>query len=351
MIPHNRPTIEEADVEVVALVLRSGRIGQGKEVRAFEEEFAAEFGRSGWDGVAVSSGTAALYLTLRCLDIGRESSVLVPTYVCTALLHAISMAGANALLCDVRDSDFNLDPDLASRVSDSRLKAIILPHTYGVPSDPRPLETLGAPIIEDCAQAVGAYFGGRPVGSLSNMSVFSFYATKPMTCGQGGMVLGPGEMCEAIRDIRDYDGKRELKPRFNFQMTDFQAALGRSQLRRLGGLLARRRETAEMYCASLPKSMGRQESLPGAESNHFRFVIRLRQVSQARVRLEGKGIDTIVPTEPWELLHRQVGASPDGFPVAEELARTTLSLPIQPSLDDAEREHIAWALSSLGDLK
>ena len=341
----------EQDVEVVARVLRSGYICSGKEVRAFEEEFAAEFGKPGWDGVAVSSGTAAIYLVLRCLAIGPGDTVLIPTYVCTALLHAISMARADALLADVRGTDFNLDPDCVARVSDDRLKAIILPHTYGVPSDPTRLEAMGVPVIEDCAQAVGGRFGGQPVGSLSSMSVFSFYATKPMTCGQGGMVLGSQEACETIRDIRDYDGKRELRPRFNFQMTDFQAALGRSQLKRLGGFVARRRETAQMYRSSLPESIACQEALPGAESNHFRFVIRLQQVSEARKRLETQGIRTIVPTESWELLHRQMGRAPEGFPVAEELARTTLSLPIQPSLQDAERERVALALRSLEDVK
>lgn len=349
MIPHNRPTLDEADVEAVAGVLRSGQIAQGAQLRAFEEEMASRYGRPGWDAVAVSSGTAALYLALKVLGVGPGDEVLVPTYVCTALVHATTLAGASARLGDVRASDFNLDGDGISL--SRRPKAVILPHTYGVPSDPDALHRLGVPVIEDAAQAVGARLGGRAVGGLGALSVLSFYATKPLTCGQGGMVLGPRDACDEIRDRRDYDGKRVLHQRFNFQMTDFQAALGRSQLGRFDDFLARRREASALYAAALPPSIGRQEALPGAEPNHFRFVIRLQEVEEARRRFEAAGIVTIVPTEPWELLHRQTGRSAEDFPAAEAVARTTLSVPIHPSLTDEERARIAAVLRTLGDLR
>jgi dTDP-4-amino-4,6-dideoxygalactose transaminase len=348
VVPHNRPTIEEPDIAAVSQVLASGHIGQGFEVRSFEEETAARFGRPGWDGVAVSSGTAALYLALRAVGVGAGDRVLIPTYVCTALAHATTLAGAEAWLADIRDTDFNLD---ASRLSPPpRLRAVVLPHIYGVPSDPGPLRRLGVPVIDDGAQAIGGRWQGQPVGSLGDMSIFSFYATKPLTCGQGGMVLGPREACDAIRDYRDYDGKRELRPRFNFQMSDIQAALGRSQLRRLDAFLARRRETAALYAAALPTILGRQQSLPGAEPNHHRFVIRLSRVGEARQRFEASGIATIVPTEPWELLHRQVGLPEEDFPVAEAVARTTLSVPMQPSLSEDERRRVASVIETLGEL-
>jgi dTDP-4-amino-4,6-dideoxygalactose transaminase len=348
VVPHNRPTIEEPDIAAVSQVLATGRIGQGLEVRAFEEETAARFGRPGWDGVAVSSGTAALYLALRAAGVGAGDRVLIPTYVCTALAHATTLAGAEAWLADIRDTDFNLD---VSRLSlPPRLKAVVLPHIYGVPSDPGPLRRLGVTVIDDGAQAIGGRWRGQPVGSLGDMSIFSFYATKPLTCGQGGMVLGPSEACDAIRDYRDYDGKRELRPRFNFQMSDMQAALGRSQLRRLDAFLARRRETAALYASALPPTLGRQQSAPGAEPNHHRFVIRLGRVAEAGKRFEASGITTIVPTEPWELLHRQMGLPEQAFPVAEAVAKTTLSVPIQPSLSEDERRRIASVIGTLGDL-
>jgi len=347
-IPHNRPAIDESDVRSVTEVLRSGNLSQGPEVRAFEEEMALRFGRAGWDAVAVSSGTAALYLALQTIGVGREDRVLIPTYVCTALLHAIRLAGAEPSLADVQDGDFNLDPATAPR--ETGLKAIILPHTYGVPSDPAPLRALGVPVVEDAAQAPGARYRGEPAGSLGDLAVLSFYATKPLTCGQGGMVLGPRDMCEDVRDRRDYDGKRELRPRFNFQMSDLQATLGRSQLRRLDGFLSRRRETASLYAAALPPGLRTQRASPEAQPNHFRFVLRLEEVDAARRRFEDAGVRTIVPTEPWELLHRQLGLDCDPFPVAERLAVSTLSLPMQPSLTDEARQRIAAVLETLGDL-
>lgn len=349
MIPHNRPTLDETDVEALAAVLRSGHIAQGLKVRAFEEKIAARYGRPGWDGVAVSSGTAALYLALQAHGVGPGHRVLIPTYVCTALVHAVRLVGAEPHLGDIRDEDFNLD---ASRgLVAEGLRAVILPHTYGVPTDPAPVLALGLPVIEDAAQAIGARLAGRPAGSLGSLAVFSFYATKPLTCGQGGMVIGPRDACDEIRDRRDYDGKRALRPRFNFQMSDLQAALGLSQLHRLDAFLARRRDTASLYAAALPRHLRSQEPVPEAEPNHFRFVVRLENIEAARQRFERAGITTIVPTEPWELLHRQMGLTMVAFPVAERVAHTTLSLPMQPALTDDERRRVADVLATLGDLQ
>lgn len=347
MIPHNRPTIDAADIEAVSRVLASGQIAQGAEVRAFEEELCARFRPEG-DAVAVSSGTAALYLALQVLGVGPHSRVLLPTCVCTALVHATTLCGAEPVLADIRDSDFNLQlPVQAPR----ELNAVILPHLYGMPSDPARFRELGVPVLEDAAQAIGASWEGRAAGGLGDASIFSFYATKPLTCGQGGAVLGSRAFCDEVRDRRDYDGKPTLRPRFNFQMTDFQAALGRSQLSRLDRFLERRRETALLYDARRPARLGLQSGEPGAKSNHFRYVIRLRAVDAARQRFAAAGIATIVPTEPWELLHRQLGLPHEAFPVAEQVAQTTLSLPMQPSLTDDERARVADALADLGDLR
>lgn len=346
VIPHNRPTIDAADIEAVSCVLGRGQIAQGAEVRAFEEELSARFRPEG-DAVVVSSGTAALYLALRVLGVGPRGRVLLPTCVCTALVHATTLCGAEPVLADVRDSDFNL---VSVADAPDELRAVVLPHLYGVPSDPARFRRLGVPVLEDAAQAIGASWEGRAVGGLGDASIFSFYATKPLTCGQGGAVLGSRAFCDEVRDLRDYDGKAALRPRFNFQMTDFQAALGRSQLRRLDAFLERRRAHALSYDARRPAGVGRQQGEPGAKPNHFRYVIRLRGVEAARARFDAAGVTTIVPTEPWELLHRQLELPRDAFPVAERIAQTTLSLPMQPSLSDDERARVAETLASLGDL-
>jgi perosamine synthetase len=344
-VPHNRPAIEDADIASVSAVLRSGFIAQGREVRAFEEEIAARFGRPGGDAVAVTNGTAALYLSLRVLGIGIARRVLVPSYVCTALVHAVRLAGAAPVIGDIDDDDFNLVAESAGTAD-----AIIVPHTYGMPADIARFRDAGVPVIEDAAQAFGARFGTQPAGSLGDLSISSFYATKPLTAGGGGILLGPKEACEAARDVRDYDGKPVLRERFNLQMTDLQAALGRSQLRRFDAMLARRAETAAIYRRALPASIRTQEPRRGAQPNHFRFVVRLRQVEGAGARFAAAGIDTIVPTEPWELLHRQLGLAVEKYPRAEHVAATTLSVPIYPSLSDEGRQRVAAVLATLEDL-
>src|SRR5581483_4123677 len=231
LIPHNRPLITDADIAAVSGTLASGWIAQGPQTRAFEEEVCAFLGLEG-DAVAVSSGTTALHLALLALGVGPEDAVILPTYVCSAVLNAVCHAGAAPVLADVSPNDFNLDPAHVHALLTARTKAIIAPHTYGFPADIGALRALGVPVVEDCAQAIGAAVAGRKAGTLGDIAIFSFYATKLMTTGQGGMVVGPRTLMETVRDLRDFDCRPTYRVRYNYQMTDFQAALGRSQLAR-----------------------------------------------------------------------------------------------------------------------
>ena len=249
-IPHSRPTLDEADLQAVTEVLRSGFIAQGTRVAAFEEGMAGTVGVTG--GVAVSSGTAALHLALLAFGVGEGDEVLLPTYACSALLHAVRAVRAVPRFVDSDPSSFNMDPAAAKKARSPLARVVIVVHSFGVPAELDPLRELGLPVIEASAQALGACYRGRRVGSIGEAAVLSFYATKLMTTGEGGMLLSNDErILSAARDLREYDQKDDDRPRFNYKMTDFQAALGLAQLAQLPRFLDRRQAIAARYSARL----------------------------------------------------------------------------------------------------
>jgi dTDP-4-amino-4,6-dideoxygalactose transaminase len=331
-----------AEVEAVAAVLRSGRVAQGPEVAGFEAEVAARMGLRG--GVAVSSGTAALHLALLALEVGPGDAVLIPSYTCAALLQAVRLAGAEPILADVDPGSGNLDPEAARRARTPRCRAVILVHAFGWPAEVETLRDLGLPIIEDCAQAIGATAAGRAVGSVGEAAVCSFYATKVVATGEGGMVLsGRPEILAAARDLRAYDEAPDPRLRFNYKMTDLQAALGRVQLGRLDDFLARRAAIADTYRKALADApVLLPPGLPGRI--YHRFVVRvpggLETPLDAFAR-RGIGCRRPVHTP----LHRLLGR--EGFPGAEEAWRTSLSLPCAPALTEAEVARVAEAARAI----
>ena len=342
VIPHSRPTLSEADAQKVAEVVRSGWIAQGREVEAFERELAAFVGQPG--AVAVSSGTAALHLALLALGVGPGAEVVIPTYVCDALHHAVNHSGATAVLADAAPGTLSLDPDDVKRRLTGRTKTIILPHAFGLAAGVEAFVAMGVPVIEDCAQAIGCLDGGRPVGSRGTLAVFSFYATKMLTTGEGGMVTASDPaLLAGVRDLREYDERRDLAPRFNYKLTDFQAALGRSQLARLGEFIERRRAIAGTYRRALAGAACR---LPpddaGGRHVYHRFVIAAEPPLDPIIeRLEAGGVQCRRPV--FRPLHRALGLGE--YPAAERLWERSLSIPCYPSLTDADIMRVAEAVS------
>jgi perosamine synthetase len=338
LIPHSRPQVSEEDAEAVARVVRSGRLAQGPEVEAFEREMAERVGAPA--AAAVSSGTAALELALRALDVGSGAEVIVPTYACDALHHAVTRCGATPVLADADPATLTLSPMEAKRRLGARTRAIIVPHAFGLATDLEPFEGLGVPVVEDCAQALGARIGSRAVGSLGRLAVCSFYATKLLTTGEGGMVLGPPDLVDRIRDGRDYDERADLVPRGNAKLTDIQAALGRSQLRRLDAFIARRRAIAADYRRRLAGVACRLPVDAGERHVYHRFVVGLdAPVAPVLDALHSRGVTARRPV--FRPLHRALGL--EGYPEAERLWNTCLSLPCYPALSDAEVAAVATA--------
>ena len=339
MIPHSRPTLSEEDAARVAAVVRSGGLAQGPEVAAFERELAARLGVDA--AAAVSSGTVALELALRALGVGAGHEVIVPSYVCDALWHAVTRAGATPVLADADPRTLSLSAkDARARVT-ARTRAVIVPHAFGLAVDLEEVAALGVPVVEDCAQALGAAVDGVPAGARGALAVCSFYATKMIAAGEGGAVAGPERLVRAVRELRDYDEHEDLVPRLNAKWTDLQAALARSQLARLDAFVARRRALAAAYRRRLEGAPCRLPPDAGSRHVYHRFVVGVtRPVADVVAALATRGVTARRPV--FRPAHRALGLA--GFPEADRLWAEALSIPCYPALTDADADRVAAAL-------
>jgi perosamine synthetase len=334
-ISHSRPTLGAQESELLTRVIESGHIGEGPFLTRFENAFASRIGVK--YAVGVSSGTAALHLTLLALGIGPDDEVILPSYVCTALLNAINYVGAVPVIADIQPQTYNIDPDDADRKKTARTKAIIVPHLFGLAADMKALKKIGFPVIEDGAQAVGAKLEGRPVGALGHAAVFSFYATKVMTTGEGGLVASDSKaLIDRISDLKTYDNRKTYSVRYNYKMSDIHAAVGLIQLKRLDSFIQRRQAIAKKYQQAF-KGLGL--GLPADDPNHiyFRYVIDAKTDPTAWIEaLIGKGIGCARPI--YKPLHCYLGRA--GYPQTEKAWRHALSLPIYPSLREKDTDWV-----------
>lgn len=337
IIPHSKPTIEEDDIEAVSAVLKSGMISQGAVVESFEKIFAEYNGVKG--GVAVHSGTAALHLALLSLGIGPGDRVIIPSYVCIAPYNSLRCVGAIPVLADSLKDRWEMDAQWAEDYlkkgsKDQRVKAIVVVHLFGKPLNMDDYMGISRkysiPIIEDCAQSVGAEYHGKKVGSFGEVSIFSFYATKVMTTGEGGMVLSNSKkMLARIKDLREYDEKKDDQLRFNYKMTDFQAAMGISQLNKLPQFIEKRRRIAKKYMNGLQRlPISLPEPSDHTKDIYYRFVVRMDKPDQFMEEMKKRGIICRRPV--FIPIHRIIKHRI--LPNSERIWKQAVSLPIYPSL-------------------
>ncbi len=359
-IPHSRPTINEEDICPVISVLRTGQLATGKEVQEFVGDVCRYVELDTGGGVATNSGTNALYLALKSLGIGTDydvrfepgaigDEVIIPSYVCRSVLSAVEQAGAQPVLADIEPDSYNIDPaDCYSKISENT-KAIIVPHMFGTPANLDEFLELrsetGVPFIEDCAQAIGARYKGKKVGSSGDLSIFSFYATKCMTTGgHGGMVLtNSEEALEKLKRMMQYDKTQNHSESYNYSLTDPQAAMGRSQLRKLDGFNERRREIAKKYddafiCAGL-------HDLPAEDSIYFRYVIDVEDTVHCIRQMKKHCIDCEKPV--FKPLHQYLNCSNDDFSNTERAVNRAISIPIYPSMSDEEVGYVCDAINEV----
>lgn len=328
MIPHNKPTLGMEEEHAAMRVIRSGWLAEGPEVEAFENEFCQFIGLPKDHAVAVSSGTAALFLSLWVLEAHGEK-VAFPSYVCSALRHAITMIGGSQSVIDVAKNSPNID---TSSLKKTNSNIAIVPHMYGIPIDLSGYESIN--IIEDCAQALGAKVNGVSVGLQGTVGTYSFYVTKLMTSGgQGGMVVSKDKsLVDAVRDYREFDYKHDDRKRFNFQMTDLQAAIGREQLCKLPSFLSRRSEIFDRYRKSGLELLDvSSEDKNRLQPVRYRAIIRTKNPERVIASLASIGVKAVVPTE-----YLEAAGDQSLFPNGLQLTKETVSLPIYPLLSDQE---------------
>ena len=225
MIPHNLPSLDSLESQKLKKVISSRWLAQGKETEYFENEICNFLNIPDGHAVAVSSGTAALYLSLLFLK-KQKKNMPIPVYLCSAVKNAVHLAGSYEKLIDT-DTEY---PNISYKTISNKFS--IIPHMFGIPNDLQKFK--GNNYIEDCAQSLGAKVSEKFCGTIGLCGVFSFYATKMITTGQGGMVVSNNkDLINAIKDYREFDCRKDKKYRFNFQMTDLQASIGRVQLKKL----------------------------------------------------------------------------------------------------------------------
>jgi dTDP-4-amino-4,6-dideoxygalactose transaminase len=338
-IPHSRPTLGQAEIEPIAGVIASSQIAQGRVVHEFERAFAQKMNAK--YAVSTNSGTAALHLVLLAMGIGEQDEVIIPSYVCTALLNVLKYIGAAPVLAEIDPENYNLDPDDVQRRLTKRTKAVIVPHLFGLAADIEDLLALNVPVIEDCAQAIGSTYRQKCVGTFGEAAVFSFYATKVMTTAEGGMVVSDSkDLIDSVRDLREYDNKDKYKIRFNYKMTDIHAAIGLVQLSRIEEFIRRRRAIAKSYDQAF-ESIDLQ--LPTREQGHiyFRYVLGLGSDAGSWIRkLKGEGIGCARPV--YRPLHQYLGLK--GFGRTEKAWKESLSIPIYPSLTEEDVDRVVKGL-------
>ncbi|GKS58663.1 aminotransferase DegT [Nitrospira sp.] len=321
-------------------VVRAGRLVQGQVVAQFERAVADWFGRRA--GVAVSSGTVALELAMRAMDIRPGDEVIMPSYVCAAPWQACTRVGATPVIADIDRTTYNLDPESARRLQTTRTKAIVVPHLFGLSAETTQLAQLGIPLIEDCAQTLDAEAGGRKVGTTGLVTICSFYATKPLCAGEGGMVLSDDVLLlERVRRLREYDEALDLTAgATNAKMTELHAAIGLAQLSKLPAFMSRRRAIAARYrkaWASLPLTL--PASPPERTHDYFRFVVEA-QADRSGPDAGTAWLETCTQLglhcrRPiFQPLHRYLGDAE--CPHSEAAARAAISIPLYPALTDKE---------------
>jgi len=347
VIYHSKPTIGIEEEESVLKVIRSGQLSQGSEVLEFENLVANYIGKK--YAIAVSSGLAALHLSLIGLGINDGDEVILPSYTCDALLQAVLYIRAKPVIVDVNYEDGNISFDDTLRVISDKTKAIIIPHTFGFPANLNKFLNLNIPIIEDCAVAIGGIYKGRKLGSFGGVSVFSFYATKMIATGEGGMILTDDEkIANKVRELRDYTKHTIFKIRYNYKMTDIEAALGICQIKKLDQFIEKRKVLFDRYI----ELMNNRDDIvlsyynyeEGTIPSFYRFIIKLTgyNINSVIEAMRNRGI--ICGRGVLQPLHRLLGLNSAIYPNSERLSKEVISLPLYPSLDIAKIDHVAECL-------
>ena len=353
MIPAAKPIIGEEEREAVDRVLQSGMLAQGPEVAAFESEYSATVQNR--HCVAVNSGTSGLHMALEAIDMNDGDEVIVPSFTFAATANAVALTGATPVFVDIDPLTFNIDPKAIEAAITPRTRAIQPVHLYGQPAAMREIMALAKRhdllVVEDAAQAHLASLDGTPVGAFGIAGVFSFYPTKNMTSGEGGMITtGSDEVARQCRLLRNQGMERVYENEivgFNTRMTEIHAAIGRVQLRKLANWTAIRQANAKFLDENL-KGVVVPYVAPGAVHVYHQYTIRLvghdRDAFADEMKERGVGSGVYYPTPVHKL--PSFGLSFD-LPETTRACKEVLSIPVHPSLSQGDLETIVSVINSI----
>jgi perosamine synthetase len=358
-IPLARPVIGAREEELVLEVLRSGRLSLGPRLAEFEEAFAASVGAR--FASAVSSGTAALHLALRGVGVGPGAEVITSPFSFVASANVAVYEGARPVFADIDPVTLNLDPRAAAAAVTERTAALLPVHVFGYPADLDALEAIGPPIVEDACEALGAvYPDGRPVGGRGHPAAFGFYANKQITTGEGGMLTtGDPEVKQRVDSERNQGRSPDMgwldhdRLGYNYRLSDIACALGLAQLERLEDMLTGRARVAALYGEELADVEGLELPCPdtgGASRGWFVYVVQLPR-GQDRDDVVRALAERGVPSKPYfpaihlmSFYRERFGHREGEFPVCEDVAARSISLPFFPEMDASQVERVSAAL-------
>ncbi|NUU31077.1 DegT/DnrJ/EryC1/StrS family aminotransferase [Arthrobacter sp. C9C5] len=353
-IPAAKPIIGDEERAAVDAVLASGMLAQGKQVAEFETEFSSVL-VDGRAAVAVNSGTSGLHLGLLAAGVGPGDEVIVPSFTFAATGNAVALTGATPVFADIELDHYTLDTEHVASLITEKTKGIMPVHLYGHPFDVEGLGKLaaerGIDLYEDAAQAHGASFNGKKVGSFGTFAMFSLYPTKNMTSGEGGMVTTSDAAVEhKLRLLRNQGMEKQYENEivgFNARMTDLHAAIGRVQLTKVLGWTAQRQQNAAFLDANL-ENVGTPAVAAGAGHVYHQYTIRVtedRDGLAKALREEyniGTGVYYPVPNHRLPSFNRT-----EDLPNTETAAKEVLSLPVHPSLSQDDLERIVTAVNAV----
>jgi len=362
-IPIAKPILGKEEIEAVKGVFESGILVQGEKIKSFEKEFAEYIGVE--HAVAMANGTVALDIALKALGIGPGDEVITSAFSFIASSNCVLFQGAKPVFADIDPRSFNIDPsDVATKITE-KTRAIIPVHLYGQPAEMDQLKEIAedheVALVEDAAQAHGAEYNGLKAGGLGNVGCFSFYATKNMTTGEGGMLTtSNSELARKARLLINHGdiGKYyHVILGYNYRMTEASAAVGSVQLKKLNKLNEKRRKNASLLTRGIKKISGLTPPHVNDNVRHvfYQYAIRVEDdYPMERDKLAGylkeKGIDVAVhyPTPVYrQPLYTELGYVENICPMAEDACKRVLSLPVHPTVME---EDITYIIDTLKEI-
>ncbi len=365
MIPIAKPFLGNEEIKAVEEVLKSGIIAQGPKVLEFEEKFSKFCGKK--YAITVNSGTAALHTALHAIGAGEGDEIITTPLTFVATANSILMRGAKPVFADIKPDSFNIDPKCIRDKITDKTKAIITVDFYGQLCDYEEINKIAEEnnllVIEDACQAVNSDYNGKKAGSFGEIGCFSFYATKNITCGEGGVLVTDNKsFSEKARYFRQ-NGRSEMTSfeyaglGYNYRMTDISAAMLLEQLKKIEHITQKRIENAEYLTEELKKIKGIQVPIVKDGHRHAFYLYTIRVKEEFKLSrdeladyLKKKGISSgIYYPKPLHLCghFRKFGYKEGDFPVAELLSKQILSLPCHPSLKVDELNTIIDAFKSI----